>query len=93
MEAINGSLLLNIALVLAISTAQRIFAISSSRDKTPATVSQDYLLGEAHLVRKQNISKLPLQNGEKLICLFSLRKTQRTPLSQHIRTGDKRRPF
>ena len=32
-ETTNGSLLLNAALVLATSTAQKIFAISSSRDK------------------------------------------------------------
>ena len=47
MEATNGSLLLNIALVLAISTAQRIFAIKIRRTRTQATVSQDYLLGGA----------------------------------------------
>ena len=45
MEATNGSLLLNIALVLAISTAQRIFAIKIRWAITQATVSQDYLLG------------------------------------------------
>ena len=47
MEATNGSLLLNIALVLAISTAQRIFAIKIRRTKNHAAISQDYLLGEA----------------------------------------------
>ena len=47
MEATNGSLLLNIALVLAISTAQRIFAIKIRRTKTHAAISQDYLLGGA----------------------------------------------
>ena len=45
MEATIESLLLNIALVLAISTAQRIFAIKIRRTKTRAAISQDYLLG------------------------------------------------
>ena len=45
MEATNGSLLLNIALVLAISTAQRIFAIKIRRTKNHTAISQDYLLG------------------------------------------------
>ena len=43
------------ALVLAITTAQKIFAISSSRGKTPATIPQDSLLGEVRLWRKLNI--------------------------------------
>ena len=43
------------ALVLTISTAQKIFAISSSRGKTPATIPQDSLLGEVRLWRKRNI--------------------------------------
>ncbi len=45
------------ALVLAITTAQKIFAISSSRGKTPAAVSQDCLLGEVRLWRKLNITQ------------------------------------
>ena len=53
MEATNGSLLLNIALVLAISTAQRIFAIKIRWTKIHAAISQDYLLGAAHFVRKR----------------------------------------
>ena len=36
-------------------TAQRIFAIKTRRTKTHAAVSQDYLLGEAHYVRKRKI--------------------------------------
>ena len=57
MEATNGSLLLNIALVLAISTAQRIFAIKIRRTKNHAAISQDYLLGGArasHAIGKFN---------------------------------------
>ena len=56
MEATNGSLLLNIALVLAISTAQRIFAIKIRRTKNHAAISQDYLLGGACFARKRNIN-------------------------------------
>ena len=41
------SLLLGAALVLAISTAQRIFAIKIKQTKNHAAVSQDYLLGGA----------------------------------------------
>ena len=41
------------ALVLAITTAQKIFAISSSRGKTPATIPQDSLLGEVRLWRRR----------------------------------------
>ena len=37
----------NTAFVLAISTAQRICAISSNKGKTPATISPNYLLGES----------------------------------------------
>ena len=55
MEATNGSLLLNIALVLAISTAQRIFAIKIRRTKNHAAISQDYLLGVACFARKRKI--------------------------------------
>ena len=51
MEATNGSLLLNIALVLAISTAQRIFAIKIRRTKNHAAISQDYLLGGARALQ------------------------------------------
>ena len=53
MEATIESLLLNIALVLAISTAQRIFAIKIRRTITHAAVSQDYLLGGACFARKR----------------------------------------
>ena len=43
------------ALVLAISTAQRIFAIKIRRTKNHAAVSQDYLLGGACFARKRKI--------------------------------------
>ena len=36
-------------------TAQRIFAIKTRRTNNQAAVSQDYLLGEAHFVRKRKI--------------------------------------
>ena len=36
-------------------TAQRIFAIKTRRINNQAAVSQDYLLGEAHFVRKRKI--------------------------------------
>ena len=54
MEATNESLLLNIALVLAISTAQRIFAIKIRRTKNQAAISQDYLLGGVLCTQMEN---------------------------------------
>ena len=54
-KATNESLLLDTALVLAISTAQRIFAIKIRRTKNHAAISQDYLLGVACFARKWKI--------------------------------------
>ena len=53
MEATNESLLLDTALVFAITTAQRIFAIKIRRTKNQAAISQDYLLGVACFARKR----------------------------------------
>ena len=50
-NATNESLLLDTALVLAISTAQRIFAIKIRRTRTQAAISQDYLLGDVPAAR------------------------------------------
>ena len=54
-KATNESLLLDTALVLAISTAQRIFALKIRRTKNQAAISQDYLLGVACFARKRKI--------------------------------------
>ena len=56
MKATNESLLLDTAFVLAISTAQRIFAIKIRRTKNQAAISQDYLLGGACFARRRAIS-------------------------------------
>ena len=45
----------SLARFIALLTAQRIFAIKTRRTNNQAAVSQDYLLGEAHFVRKRKI--------------------------------------
>ena len=45
----------SLARFIALLTAQRIFAIKTRRINNQAAVSQDYLLGEAHFVRKRKI--------------------------------------
>ena len=65
------------SLVLAITTAQKIFAIISSRDKNPATVSQDCLLGVGVLrtqVDKRKLIQSVLIHG---VCLFKVRAARR----------------
>ena len=43
----------SLARFIALLTAQRIFTIKTRRINNQAAVSQDYLLGEAHFVRKR----------------------------------------
>ena len=66
------------ALVLAISTAQKIFAISSNTDKkTLAAISQDCLLGES--VQSTQADKRTLIQSVLIhgMCLFGVRAARR----------------
>ena len=52
-------------------TAQRIFAIKTRRINNQAAVSQDYLLGRAHFVRKRIAERALLPCSSSKYCIFT----------------------